>query len=126
MSLANSLGIVLVGSTLIVSSAFAQSAKMSEVTMDKGTRAKMAEHMEKMATCLKSDKSMEDCRKEAIESCPMKEKGSCMTMGPEMMRHGMGHGMGMGHMMGPGAGPMAHQSDNKKSEASESKQDSEK
>lgn len=66
----------------------------------KEMREKMATMYEQMATCLRSDKSMADCRAEMMKSCPdMMGKSGCSTMmGPTMM--GMGRGMmNMGHGM---------------------------
>lgn len=71
----------------------------------KEERVKMAAAHEKMATCLKSDSSMEDCHKEMVKVCEETHgKGKCpMMMGKGDMGHGtMMHG-GPG-MMGAGKG----------------------
>jgi hypothetical protein len=62
----------------------------------KEMRAKMATMHERMAACLRSDKTFADCRAEAMQYCQanMGSQG-CMGMG-------MGHGMGMhGGMQAP-------------------------
>jgi hypothetical protein len=59
----------------------------------KDQRNKMATAHEQMATCLRSDKSMEECHEEMRKSC--KEMGDQCPM---MMGH---HGMGMGKMKHP-------------------------
>jgi hypothetical protein len=65
----------------------------------KEMRAKMASAHERMAACLRSDKSITECRSEMMKSCRevMGEHG-CPMMG-------MGMGMGMRHegMKDPGA-----------------------
>jgi len=69
--------------------------EMAEPTKEQ--RNKMAMAHEQMATCLRSDKSMEDCHDEMRKSC--KEMGDqCPMM---MGHHGMGMGMGMGKMKHP-------------------------
>jgi hypothetical protein len=50
-------------------------------------RAKMAEHHQKMADCLKSDKPMDECHKEM--------KADCEAMGEACPHHG--HGKKKGH-----------------------------
>ena len=53
---------------------------------DRASKIKMNEQMvethQKMADCLKSDKSMEDCDSEMMKSCPMAKSGkNCSMMG---------------------------------------------
>lgn len=57
-------------------------------TVTKETREKMAVLHEQMATCLRSDKSLADCRAEMMKGC----KESMGDQGCPMM--GMGRGMG--------------------------------
>lgn len=68
----------------------------------KAMREKMAVLHEQMAACLRSDKSMAECRSEMMKSCQHEiGKKSCpmMGMGGGMMgRGGMGRGM-QGPMM---------------------------
>ena len=61
----------------------------------KEARAQMAALHEQMAACLRSDKSIADCRTEVMKSCrdTMGTQG-CPYMG--MGQHGMGMGSGMG------------------------------
>jgi hypothetical protein len=65
-----------------------------EITAEQ--RAKMAEAHEKMAACLRSDKSMDACHDEMKTYCHEGDS-MCPMMG---MHHGMGMGMGMGKKMG--------------------------
>lgn len=52
-------------------------------------RQNMAGVHEKMALCLRSDKSMEDCKKEMMDSCKeMMGDKSCPMMEHGMMNHG--------------------------------------
>lgn len=63
---------------------------------------KMAKAHKDAADCLKAGKSEEDCQKQMMENCPMREDaGSCPMMegGMNMMM-----GRGMRHGMGPGSG----------------------
>jgi hypothetical protein len=58
----------------------------------KATREQMAAVHEKMAACLRSDKSFADCRTEMQKNCQsMMSRDSCpmMGMGPGMRRHMM-------------------------------------
>ena len=52
-------------------SAFACDDCDGKDTASKEDRAKMAEMHQKMADCLKSDKPMDECKKEMHKSCPM-------------------------------------------------------
>lgn len=56
----------------------------------------MADMYQKMADCMKTDKSMHDCHKEVMKDCPVaKATGSCPLMDgmKGMMNHGkMKHG----------------------------------
>jgi hypothetical protein len=47
-------------------------------------RQKMAEAHEKMATCLRSDRPLPDCRDEMMKSCQTTMGGSCPMMGGMM------------------------------------------
>ena len=61
--------------------------KMKHMEMTSEQRQSMAVAHEKMATCLRSEKSMEDCKMEMMNSCQENMgKESCSMMG-EM--HGM-------------------------------------
>jgi hypothetical protein len=63
---------------------------MAEMTTEQ--RQEMATAHEKMATCLRSDKSMEDCKKDMMQTChTMMGKGGCPMMGK--MQGMMGKGM---------------------------------
>lgn len=79
--------------TLIIgSSAFAKDAKSphGKMTMKEPTteqRQKMATMHDKMATCLRSDKPVSDCRNEMMQGCEeAMGKGACPMMGH---MHGM-------------------------------------
>ncbi len=51
----------------------------------------MADMYQKMADCMKTDKSMDDCHKEIMKDCPVaKETGSCPLM--DGMKGKMNHG----------------------------------
>ncbi len=51
----------------------------------------MADMYQKMADCMKTDKSMNDCHKEIMKDCPVaKETGSCPLM--DGMKGKMNHG----------------------------------
>jgi hypothetical protein len=59
----------------------------------KEMREKMATMHEQMAACLRSDKSMDECRTETMQKCQtMMGQQGCQNMG-------MGMGMGMQHGM---------------------------
>jgi hypothetical protein len=62
--------------------------------MSQEKRNRMAESMEKMANCLRSDKAMETCKDEMMASCH-ESKDECPMMGGGM--HGMMKGKGMMH-----------------------------
>lgn len=72
----------LVGSLLSIS-AFADH---HEKKMTKEDRAKAAEKHEKMAACLRSDKSMKECHEQMHTSCAKAEGHTCK------MKHGEDHG----------------------------------
>ena len=56
--------------------------KMKHMEMTAEQRILMAATHEKMATCLRSDKSMENCKMEMMNSCQEKmAKESCAMMG---------------------------------------------
>ncbi|MDD4974515.1 MAG: hypothetical protein PHY93_09215 [Bacteriovorax sp.] len=88
--------------TLIILIAFANTAafgvektknKMAEPTTEQ--RQSMAASHEKMAVCLRSDKPMEDCRKEMMQSCQdmMGKDGCAMMMNHMGKMHAKGKGM---------------------------------
>ena len=71
----------------------------------------MADMYQKMADCLRTDKSTEQCSQDAMKNCPVMEKmGFCPihqgmgAMNGKGMKHGgkgmKGKGMGMGNMKG--------------------------
>jgi hypothetical protein len=68
----------------------------------KEARAQMAALHEQMAACLRSDKSITDCRTEVMKSCrdTMGTQG-CPYMGMGQRGMGMGSGMGGGMMQTP-------------------------
>lgn len=62
----------------------------------------MADMYQKMADCMKSDKSMHDCHKEVMKDCPVaKSTGSCPLMEGMMsdgkIKHGKMKDMNMDH-----------------------------
>ena len=75
---------------------------------------KMAAAHQKMVACLKSDKTVQQCRDEMRKECPMAKSGqcpwmdgSCPMMGGQQgrrPRRGTGRGMGRGRGMGMGPG----------------------
>ena len=66
----------------------------------KEMREHMAQLHEKMAVCLRSDRSVGDCRAEMHQECMSMGAGACGMMGPH------GGGMMKGPMKGPMNGPM--------------------
>jgi hypothetical protein len=68
---------------LSLSTAFpAEPPAPSHPALTKEQREKMATIHEKMAACLRSDKSLADCHKEAMQSCQeMMGKEGCPMMG---------------------------------------------
>lgn len=65
----------------------------------KELRNKMAQIHEKMATCLKSDKSIKECQQQMHSNCQsMMGKSGCPMMG--RMMGDMSHMMRRGQMMG--------------------------
>lgn len=64
-----------------------KTVKSSWISMSPETRTQMADMHQKMADCLKSDKSISECRDNMVANCPMMKDGSCPMMG--MMK---GHG----------------------------------
>jgi hypothetical protein len=67
----------------------APAASASQAAPSKEVREKMAALHEQMATCLRSDKSVAECRTELMKGC--RESQTCPMMG-------MGGGMRRGHM----------------------------
>ena len=66
----------------------AQSQKESPAAPSKELREQMAKAHEKMALCLRSEVSVEDCHQQMREQCQdMKSEGGCFMMGK------MGRGM---------------------------------
>ncbi len=81
----------LLGNVALAADSSSKPGKMPEPTKEQ--RQKMADLHEKMATCLKSDRLVYDCRKEMMQGC--KEtmgKDGCPMMGGKMGR-GMRHHM---------------------------------
>ncbi|MBY0314577.1 MAG: hypothetical protein K2Q26_03595 [Bdellovibrionales bacterium] len=69
-----------------------KSANHLEAPMTSEQRQKMAEMHDKMATCLRSEKPMSDCKTEMMQNCKaMMGKGECPMTGH------MGQGMMMDH-----------------------------
>ncbi len=73
---------------------FGQESKVQSATEmqtsepSKEDRLKMAAMHQQMSLCLKSDKTLEDCRKEMMANCPMMKDGHCSMMGDSMsMKH---------------------------------------
>jgi len=74
----------------------------SETKMTPELKKDMADMYQKMADCLRTDKSLERCSKDAMKNCPVIAKtGHCPIN--EGMRHSKGRGMRppMGPPMGP-------------------------
>lgn len=68
----------------------ADPASQSHPTMSKEQREKMATVHEQMAACLRSDKSLADCHKEAMKSCQdAMGKDWCNMMHEHMHDHTM-------------------------------------
>ena len=77
---------------------------MAGTPMTPELKKDMADMYQKMADCLRTDKSLQQCSKDAMTNCPVVQKtGHCPInegMGPSMgkkMKHGM-RGMEMGGM----------------------------
>jgi len=95
-----------VGALLLCGSAWsadpAPAASASQAAPSKEMREKMAAVHEQMATCLRSEKAFDECRKQMMQSCRQ-------TVGSQscpMMGMGMGSGMGHGHTQpAPGSSP---------------------
>ncbi|HLE00026.1 MAG TPA: hypothetical protein VJB59_07195 [Bdellovibrionota bacterium] len=101
---------LLLATLLLSSPAFAAdkpAPSKEEAPPSAEVREKMAKNHEKMAACLRSDKSVQDCRKEMMETC-RKDKTACPAMGRMGRMNGKMHrGMrGHGPMGGPMGGPM--------------------
>lgn len=101
---------VVIGLVLSLSpSSFAADAKRGATTtkMTPELKKDMADMYQKMADCMRTDKSMDECSHEAMKNCPVVQKtGHCPInegMGPMMgkrMKHQKGSmsGMDMGNM----------------------------
>lgn len=75
---------------------FASLSFAAKATYTKEERQKMADVHTKMAECLNSDKSMDECHKEMRESCKDMMGKECPMMGMGPMKGKMkGKGMGM-------------------------------
>ena len=75
-----------------------QSQSTSQVSPE--VRKDMADMYQKMANCLRTDKSVEDCQRQIAKNCPVVAKtGQCP------IEQGMGH-MGPRGMRPEGMGPM--------------------
>ncbi|HME72786.1 MAG TPA: hypothetical protein VKM54_23400 [Myxococcota bacterium] len=87
-------GVVLVGS--IVLGADAQQSGPADPST--ASRQKMAEVHQRMATCLRSDRPIAECRSDMLKNCQdLMDKEGCPMMGP--WGGGMGPGMMGGRMM---------------------------
>lgn len=86
MVLSLSTSTVVLSQTKSKTSANSQAQAVQSPEMKKN----MAEMYQKMADCMKTEKSMHDCHKEVMRDCPvLKETGSCPLMnGMEGMSHG--------------------------------------
>src|SRR5690348_768908 len=85
---------LVIGALLLCSSAWAAdpapATSGSQAAPSKAMREKMAAMHEQMATCLRSDKALAECRKEMMQSCQQTlGSQSCPMMG---MGSGMHHG----------------------------------
>ncbi len=112
---------LIAASLLVLAAAFARAAdKTAAAPADRRTLIEMHQKMiaahQKMVDCLKSDKTIAQCRDEMRKDCPAVKAGqcpwidgSCPMMGGQGRRprrgtgRGMGSGMGRGMGMGPGA-----------------------
>jgi len=89
-------GILLAGGGIVLG-AYAQQSGPPDFSP--AAREKMAEVHERMATCLKSDKPLAQCRSEMLKNCQdFMGTDGCPMMGP----WGGGMGPGMGNRMMPG------------------------
>ncbi len=59
----------------------------SWMSMSAETRRQMADMHQKMAECLKSDKSLSECRDNMMANCPMMKDGQCPMKGMMGMMH---------------------------------------
>ena len=71
-------------------------------TMSPEMKKDMADMYQKMADCLKTEKSMQECHKDVMKDCPVaKATGHCPIMegmmGKGAMKHGKMKGMNMDH-----------------------------
>lgn len=80
--------------SLLSSSAFSED-ETKKISIRKEQRETMALGHEKMATCLRSDKSIEACHDEMRQSCKNMDDNSCSIMGMRKMgkKGRMGNGM---------------------------------
>ena len=70
--------------SLIISTSFSYAA---DTKVSKEDRQKMAEMHTSMASCLQSEKSLNDCRDEMMKSCNvMLDKSACPMMGPDQKK----------------------------------------
>ena len=83
----------IVGTTALAAEKSKTQSKDAQVTAEQ--RKNMASAHESMASCLRSDKTMEGCRKDMMQSCgDMMGKSGCLMMGHTGKMHGaMGKGM---------------------------------
>jgi hypothetical protein len=66
----------------------AEPTSQTHPTMTKEQREKMATIHEQMAACLRSDKAIDECHKEAMKSCQdAMGKDACSTMHEHMHDH---------------------------------------
>ncbi|MEK6773515.1 MAG: hypothetical protein AABY64_06225 [Bdellovibrionota bacterium] len=82
------ISMVLVFSAGALAAESSQVQKESQAAPSTESREQMAKSHEKMALCLRSEASIQDCRQQMHEQCQnMKDKGGCFMMGK------MGRGM---------------------------------
>jgi hypothetical protein len=87
--------VAMVGALLSVSAAWAAdpapAAPTSQAAPSKEMREKMAKLHEQMAACLRSDKSIDECRTEMMKECheTMGKEGCPMMGGGHKPMHGM-------------------------------------
>jgi hypothetical protein len=97
---------VAIAAAFMASAGFALSAEppsSASPAPSKQMREQMASVHERMAACMRSDKSMAECRTEMMQNCQtMMGDNGCQMMGMSM---GMGMGMHGGMMKQPPAPP---------------------
>lgn len=87
--------VMLLGAGVALAAEPPASGSAQSTMPSKAMREKMAAMHEQMASCLRSDKSMSECRSEMMKRCRSMMGESCPMMG-KMGMGGMGMGMGGG------------------------------